>query len=42
VSETNDDNIIFDKTSGWAHPECGLGEVEISKALPTDYPIGAK
>ena len=40
VSLTGDDNIVFDQTSGWAHPECGLGEVEISDALPTDYPIG--
>ena len=42
VSLTGDDNIVFDATSGWAHAECGLGEVEISDALPTDYPIGAE
>lgn len=40
VSLTGDDNIVFDATSGWAHPQCGLGEVEISAALPTDYPLG--
>ncbi len=42
VSETGDDNIVFDTTSGWAHAECGLGEVEIAEDLPTDYPIGAE
>jgi uncharacterized protein GlcG (DUF336 family) len=42
VSLTGDDNIVFDQTSWWAHPECGLGEVEISDTLPTDYPIGAE
>jgi uncharacterized protein GlcG (DUF336 family) len=42
VSLTGDDNIVFDQSSGWAHPECGLGEVEISDALTTDYPIGAE
>ena len=42
VSATGDDNIVFDETSGWAHPQCGLGEVEISDALVTDYPIGAE
>jgi uncharacterized protein GlcG (DUF336 family)/sugar lactone lactonase YvrE len=41
VSLTGDDNIVYDQSSGWAHPECGLGEVEISTALTTDYPIGA-
>jgi uncharacterized protein GlcG (DUF336 family)/sugar lactone lactonase YvrE len=42
VSLTGDDNIVFDQGSGWAHTECGLGEVEISDALPTDYPLGAE
>lgn len=42
VSLTGDDNIVFDLSSGWAHPECGLGEVEISETLPSDYPIGAE
>ena len=42
VSLTGDDNIVYDATSGWAHAECGLGEVEISAALPTDYPIGGE
>lgn len=41
VSETGDDNIVYDAESGWAHPECGLGEVEISETLPEAYPIGA-
>lgn len=42
VSLTGDDNIVYDATSGWAHAECGLGEVEISAALPTDYPLGGE
>jgi uncharacterized protein GlcG (DUF336 family)/sugar lactone lactonase YvrE len=42
VSATGDDNIVFDDSSGWAHPQCGLGELEISDALTTDYPIGAE
>ncbi len=42
ASLTGDDNIVFDAASGWAHPECGLGEVEITEALPMDYPIGAE
>ena len=42
VSLTGDDNIVFDAASGWAHAECGLGEVEIADTLPTDYPIGAE
>ncbi|MCC6455952.1 MAG: ScyD/ScyE family protein [Caldilineaceae bacterium] len=42
VSLTADDNIVYDQSSGWAHAECGLGEVSISEALPTDYPTGAE
>ena len=42
VSITGDDNIVYDQSSGWAHAECGLGEVSISAALPTEYPIGAE
>jgi hypothetical protein len=42
VSETGNDNIVYDQGSGWAHIKCGLGEVPISKSLPTDYPIGAE
>jgi uncharacterized protein GlcG (DUF336 family) len=34
VSPTGDDNIIFDPASGYGHPECGAGEVEISATLP--------
>lgn len=40
ISETGDDNIVFAADNGWAHPACGLGEVEISAALVVDYPIG--
>ncbi len=42
VSVTGDDNIVFDPDSGWAHPDCGLGEVPIAEALPLDYPLGAE
>ena len=42
VSETGDDNIVYDQSSGWAHAECGSGEVEITAALPIDYPIGGE
>lgn len=41
VSVTGDDNIVYDLTNSWGHPECGQGEVPISEALPNDYPIGA-
>jgi uncharacterized protein GlcG (DUF336 family) len=42
VSITGDDNIVFDPSSKWGHPECGIDEVPLSEALPTDYPIGAE
>lgn len=41
VSETGDDNIVYDETSGWAHATCGLTELEVSPALPVDFPIGS-
>jgi uncharacterized protein GlcG (DUF336 family) len=50
VTEANNDNIVFDievseagletSASGWGHPECGLGEVEIAAALPENHPLG--
>lgn len=50
VTEANNDNIIFDievseagvetSASGWGHPECGFGEVEIAAELPDMYPLG--
>ena len=41
VSPSGDDNIVYDPTSGWNHPECsGTGaEVTIALDLPTSYPI---
>ena len=39
VSETGDDNIVYNSESGWAHAECGLGEVPISEALPDSHPL---
>lgn len=44
VSQTKDDNIVYDITggksaSGWGHPECSADSTTIGKALPTDYPI---
>jgi uncharacterized protein GlcG (DUF336 family) len=40
VSTTKDDNIIYDKNHGFAHTECGNGEVPIAKALPSSHPVG--
>ncbi|MEZ4728473.1 MAG: haloalkane dehalogenase [Caldilineaceae bacterium] len=50
VTAADNDNIVFDITvseagvetseSGWGHPECGLGEVEIAAELPDAYPLG--
>jgi len=39
LSLTGDDNIVFDPTDGFGHPQCGLGEVGISATLPAT--IGA-
>lgn len=41
VSETGDDNIVYDSENGWAHPACGLEELPMSQELPTTHPIGA-
>jgi uncharacterized protein GlcG (DUF336 family) len=41
VSDTGDDNIIFDADHGFGHPECGPDEVEIAAELPEAYPSGA-
>lgn len=40
VSATGDDNIIYDQTSGFAHPECAAAATTVGNALPTDFPIG--
>ena len=40
VSATGDDNIIYDPTSGFAHPDCGFGGAAIGVNLPTTNPIG--
>lgn len=44
VSQTKDDNIVYDiasgaSASGWGHPECSADATTIGKALPTNYPI---
>ncbi len=39
VSLTGDDNIIYDLTNEFGHPDCGHGEAPISEALPTTNPI---
>ena len=41
VSATGDDNIIYSKTHGFGHPECGNKERPISEALPKTHPIGS-
>jgi uncharacterized protein GlcG (DUF336 family)/sugar lactone lactonase YvrE len=41
VSDTGDDNILFDADHSFGHPECGLGEVEIAAELPEVYPLGS-
>jgi uncharacterized protein GlcG (DUF336 family) len=39
VSPTQDDNIVYDPASGWAHPDCGGTAKAIAEALPTTHPI---
>jgi sugar lactone lactonase YvrE/uncharacterized protein GlcG (DUF336 family) len=39
VSETGDDNLVYNADSGWAHAECGLGEVPITADLPNSHPV---
>jgi uncharacterized protein GlcG (DUF336 family) len=39
VSPTGDDNIVYDPSSGWAHPDCGGTARAIAEALPTTHPI---
>lgn len=39
VSETGDDNIIYDAANGFSHAECGNGEVKIAARLPKSHPI---
>lgn len=39
VSPTHDDNIVYDPTSGWAHPDCGGTAKATAEALPTTHPI---
>lgn len=41
VSPTGDDNIIYSKSDGFGHPECGHKERPISEALPKTHPIGS-
>lgn len=40
VSATKDDNVIYDKTHGFAHVSCGNAEEPIAKNLPKTHPIG--
>lgn len=39
VSPTQDDNIVYDPASGWAHPDCGGTAKATAEALPTTHPI---
>jgi len=38
VSATKDDNIIYDESNGFSHPECGGTEHVIAGKLPTTHP----
>lgn len=45
VSETGDDNIIYDITEGrsasdFGHPRCSAAATEIGEALPRSHPVG--
>lgn len=42
VSATHDDNIVYDPTSGWAHPDCGGSAKAIAEALPSTHPISQR
>jgi uncharacterized protein GlcG (DUF336 family) len=42
VSETGDDNIIYQPGNGFAHPECGGTESDIARALPKTHAISTK
>ena len=42
VSATGDDNVVYDQSSGWAHPDCGGSAKAISEALPTSHPISRR
>jgi len=42
VSPTGDDNIIYEKTNEFSHPQCGGNEVEIARNLPTTHPLNRK
>ena len=39
VSATGDDNIVYNVTSGWNHPECSGAATTIGNGLPVAYPI---
>ncbi|MFO1371093.1 MAG: heme-binding protein [Candidatus Competibacteraceae bacterium] len=46
-SAEGDDNIIYDiadgkSTSGFGHPDCGLGEKAVAETLPSARPLNAK
>lgn len=39
ISETGDDNIIYDNNNGFSHVNCGNGEQGIAQNLPNSFPI---
>ena len=39
VSLTGDDNIIYKKGNGFAHPDCGGKEAAIANSLPETHPV---
>ena len=39
ISETGDDNIIYDNNNGFSHVNCGNGEQDIAQNLPNSFPI---
>ena len=40
VSAPGDDNIVYDPTDPFGHPDCGFGGVAIGVNLPITNPIG--
>tara|TARA_Y100000588_G_scaffold227260_1_gene241102 strand:+ start:208 stop:504 length:297 start_codon:yes stop_codon:yes gene_type:complete len=45
VSETGDDNIVYDlaggvSSSGWGHAACGDAATQIARDLPATHPTG--
>ncbi len=40
ISATGDDNINYDPTNGFAHPECAAASTAVGTGLPVSHPIG--